>query len=36
MAFNYLGLGLETVVRRRGLTGGAQDVYRILRRPPVP
>ncbi len=36
MAFNYLGLGLETVVRHRGLTGGAQEAYRILRRPPVP
>jgi glycosyltransferase involved in cell wall biosynthesis len=36
LAFGYLGLGLETTVRRRGLAGGAQDVYRILRRPPVP
>ncbi len=35
-AYRYLGVGLETVVRRRGLAGGARDVYRILRRPPVP
>jgi glycosyltransferase involved in cell wall biosynthesis len=36
MASRYLRFGLETVVRRRGLRGGARDVYRILRRPPVP
>ena len=36
MAYRYLGAGLETVVRRHGLAGGARDVYRILRRPPVP
>jgi glycosyltransferase involved in cell wall biosynthesis len=36
MAYRYLGLGLESVVRRHGLAGGARDVYRILRRPPVP
>jgi glycosyltransferase involved in cell wall biosynthesis len=36
MAYRYLGLGLESVVRRQGLAGGARDVYRILRRPPVP
>jgi glycosyltransferase involved in cell wall biosynthesis len=36
LAFGYLGLGLETVFRRRGLRGGVQDVYRILRRPQVP
>ena len=35
-AYRYLGAGLESVVRRRGLAGGARDVYRILRRPPVP
>jgi glycosyltransferase involved in cell wall biosynthesis len=35
-AYRYLGVGLETVMRRRGLACGAQDVYRILRRPPVP
>jgi glycosyltransferase involved in cell wall biosynthesis len=35
-ASRYLAVGLETIVRRRGLAGGARDVYRILRRPPVP
>jgi glycosyltransferase involved in cell wall biosynthesis len=36
LAYRYLGAGLETVVRRDGLRGGARDVYRVLRRPPVP
>jgi len=36
MTYRYLGAGLETVVRRDGLRSGARDVYRILRRPPVP
>ena len=36
LAYRYLGAGLETVVRGNGLRGGARDVYRILRRPPVP
>jgi glycosyltransferase involved in cell wall biosynthesis len=35
-AYQYLGVGVETVMRRRGLAGGARDVYRILRRPRVP
>jgi glycosyltransferase involved in cell wall biosynthesis len=36
LAYRYLGAGLETVVRGDGLRCGARDVYRILRRPPVP
>jgi hypothetical protein len=36
LTYRYLGAGLETVVRRNGLRGGARDVYRVLRRPPVP
>jgi glycosyltransferase involved in cell wall biosynthesis len=36
LAYRYLGAGLETVMRRHGLRGGARDVYRVLRRPPVP
>jgi glycosyltransferase involved in cell wall biosynthesis len=36
MAYRYLGLALENVVRRHGLAGGTRDVYRIMRRPPVP
>jgi len=36
LTYRYLGAGLETVVRQNGLRGGARDVYRVLRRPPVP
>ncbi|HEX6679666.1 MAG TPA: glycosyltransferase family 4 protein, partial [Gaiellaceae bacterium] len=35
-AYRYLGYGLQTVMLRRGVVGGAAEVYRILRRPPVP
>jgi glycosyltransferase involved in cell wall biosynthesis len=36
MAYRYLALALQAVVLRRGLLGGARDVYRVLRKPPVP
>lgn len=36
MAYRYLALALQTVVLRRGLVGGARDVYSVLRKPPVP
>jgi glycosyltransferase involved in cell wall biosynthesis len=36
MTYRYLGLALQSVAFREGLAGGAREVYRILRRPPVP
>jgi len=32
----YFAVALEAVLRRRGVTGTAAEVYRALRRPPVP
>jgi hypothetical protein len=32
----YAVLALQAYMARRGLVGGARDLYRILRRPPLP
>jgi glycosyltransferase involved in cell wall biosynthesis len=36
MTYRYLGAALQAVAMREGLSGGAREVVRVLRRPPVP
>jgi len=36
MTYRYLGAALQAVALREGLSGGAREVVRVLRRPPVP
>ena len=36
MTVRYNALALSSILLRNGLGGGAREVYRLLRRPPVP
>jgi glycosyltransferase involved in cell wall biosynthesis len=36
MTYRYLAAALQAVALREGVSGGAREVWRVLRRPPVP